>query len=107
MADAILVINAGSSSIKFSVYVAGDGDVALHVQGQIEGLFTAPRFTATNSAGALDPGLMLYLMDQRKMDARAIEHLIYKESGLLGVSGISSDMRALRRPNSARTSMSS
>jgi acetate kinase len=38
---------------------------------------------------------MLYLMDQRGMDARAIEKLIYKESGLLGVSGISSDMRAL------------
>jgi acetate kinase len=45
--------------------------------------------------GAIDPGVMLYLMDQRGMDARAIEKLIYKESGLLGVSGISSDMRAL------------
>ncbi len=53
MADVILVINAGSSSIKFSVYVVGDGDVALHLQGQIEGLFTAPRFTAKNSAGAV------------------------------------------------------
>jgi acetate kinase len=53
MADAILVINAGSSSIKFSVYVVGEGDVTLHVQGQIEGLFTAPRFTAKNGAGAV------------------------------------------------------
>lgn len=53
MADAILVINAGSSSIKFSVYVAGNCDVALHVHGQIEGLFTAPRFTAKNGAGAV------------------------------------------------------
>ena len=53
MADVILVINAGSSSIKFSVYIVGDGDVALHVQGQIEGLFTAPRFTAKNGAGAV------------------------------------------------------
>jgi acetate kinase len=34
-------------------------------------------------------------MDERKMDARAIETLIYKRSGLLGVSGLSSDMRAL------------
>jgi acetate kinase len=45
--------------------------------------------------GSLDPGVILYLMDQRGMDARAIEKLIYNQSGLLGVSGISSDMRAL------------
>jgi acetate kinase len=34
-------------------------------------------------------------MDELEMDARAIEKLIYQQSGLLGVSGISSDMRAL------------
>ncbi|MBZ5489897.1 MAG: acetate/propionate family kinase [Acidobacteriia bacterium] len=45
--------------------------------------------------GAIDPGVMLYLMDELKMDARAIEKLIYQQSGLLGVSGISSDMRVL------------
>jgi acetate kinase len=45
--------------------------------------------------GAIDPGVMLYLMDERGMDARAIEKLIYQQSGLLGVSGISSDMRTL------------
>ena len=45
--------------------------------------------------GALDPGVILYLMDARGMDARAVEKLIYQQSGLLGVSGVSSDMRAL------------
>jgi acetate kinase len=45
--------------------------------------------------GSLDPGVILYLTDQRGMNARAVEKLIHKESGLLGVSGISSDMRAL------------
>jgi acetate kinase len=45
--------------------------------------------------GALDPGVILYLMDSRGMDARAVEKLIYQQSGLLGVSGISSDMRTL------------
>jgi acetate kinase len=45
--------------------------------------------------GSLDPGVMLYLMDELKMDARALEKLIYQQSGLLGVSGISSDMRTL------------
>jgi len=46
-------------------------------------------------SGSLDPGVMLYLMDELKMDTRAVETLIYQRSGLLGVSGISSDMRAL------------
>ena len=45
--------------------------------------------------GNLDPGVMLYLMDELGMDTRAIEKLIYQQSGLLGVSGISSDMRTL------------
>ena len=46
--------------------------------------------------GNLDPGVILYLMDELGMDARAIEKLIYQQSGLLGVSGISSDMRTLQ-----------
>lgn len=45
--------------------------------------------------GALDPGAVLYLLQQRGMTAREVEHLLYSESGLLGVSGTSSDMRAL------------
>jgi acetate kinase len=45
--------------------------------------------------GNIDPGVVLYLMYEMKMDARAIENLLYKKSGLLGVSGLSSDMRTL------------
>ena len=44
----------------------------------------------------IDPGVILYLMQQHGMGAAAIEDLIYRQSGLLGVSGVSSDMRALR-----------
>ena len=47
--------------------------------------------------GAIDPGgVLLHMMQEHGMDAAAIEDLIYRQSGLLGVSGISSDMRALR-----------
>jgi len=46
-------------------------------------------------SGVLDPGVVLYLMDHHGMDVRAIEKLLYQQSGLLGVSGISSDMRTL------------
>jgi acetate kinase len=45
--------------------------------------------------GSLDPGVLLWLMDEKRMDARAIEDLLYHRSGLLGVSGVSGDMRAL------------
>ena len=45
--------------------------------------------------GALDPGVMLYLMDRHGLDLRELEKLLYKKSGLLGVSGISSDVRTL------------
>lgn len=47
--------------------------------------------------GALDPGVLVHLMDRYGLDARALEDLIYRKSGLLGVSGISSDMRTLRQ----------
>ena len=46
-------------------------------------------------SGTLDPGAVLYLFQQKGMTASQVEHLLYSESGLLGVSGISSDMRAL------------
>ena len=45
--------------------------------------------------GTLDPGVILYLMRAEHRDAASIEHLLYQESGLLGVSGTSSDVAAL------------
>jgi acetate kinase len=46
-------------------------------------------------SGTIDPGILLYMMDHYGMDARGLEDLLYNRSGLLGVSGVSSDMRAL------------
>jgi acetate kinase len=45
--------------------------------------------------GQIDPGVLLYLMQHEGMSTAQLETLLYKESGLLGVSGLSSDMRAL------------
>jgi acetate kinase len=50
-------------------------------------------------SGALDPGVLLFLMEQG-WDHDAIEKLIYKQSGLLGVSGESADMRVLSKSDS-------
>src|SRR6478735_8724890 len=56
----------------------------------LEGLMMGTR------SGSRDPGVLIYLMDERGMGARELETLLYKKSGLLGVSEISSDMRTLR-----------
>ena len=45
--------------------------------------------------GDIDPGVLLYLMQFKGMSAQAISDLLYKESGLKGLSGISNDMRTL------------
>jgi acetate kinase len=52
--------------------------------------------------GALDPGVVLYLLDCERMSSAQITHLLYEESGLLGVSGISDDMRDLLRADDPR-----
>jgi acetate kinase len=45
--------------------------------------------------GTIDPGMLLYLQQHEKMSVEDVQRLLYHESGLLGVSGISSDMRVL------------
>lgn len=45
--------------------------------------------------GSLDPGVILFLLENRKMEPRAVEKMLYSESGLLGISGVSSDVRTL------------
>lgn len=47
--------------------------------------------------GALDPGALLYLMETEKLTLEQLAHLLYHESGLLGISGVSSDPRELLR----------
>lgn len=68
---------------------------------------TSMGFTAVDGlmmgtrTGSLDPGVLLYLMEQHDMDAPALTRLLYSESGLLGVSGLSSDMRTLLASDTA------
>ncbi len=55
----------------------------------LDGLVMATR------AGTIDPGVLLYLEQQAKLSAEQVQDLLYKQSGLLGVSGLSGDMRVL------------
>src|SRR5438445_8851659 len=46
--------------------------------------------------GQIDPGVVLYLLSERAMEPDAVQDLLYRESGLKGLSGISNDMRDLQ-----------
>ncbi len=59
------------------------------------GLTALDGLPMSTRCGDLDPGLVLHLIADRGMDARAVASRLYSESGLLGVSGISGDVRDL------------
>jgi acetate kinase len=64
-------------------------------QGTTMGMSAVDGLMMGTRTGAIDPGVLLHLLRQG-MDLPALEKLLYKQSGLLGVSGISADMRTLR-----------
>jgi acetate kinase len=75
-----------------------DGKIIASSMGftAIEGLVMGTR------TGSLDPGVILYLMQSKHMDTAALEDMLYKRSGLLGISEISNDMRLLLRSDDER-----
>jgi len=100
IAQALPQYDARAASGKTVVLHLGNG-ASMCALAAGRSVATTMGFTALDGlpmgtrCGSLDPGVLLYLMDELKMDARAIETLMYRQSGLLGVSGISSDMRTL------------
>jgi acetate kinase len=96
--------DADAAKGKVVVLHLGNGS-SMCAMGNGRSIASTMGFTAADGlpmgtrCGNLDPGVVLYLMDELKMDTRAIEKLIYQQSGLLGVSGISSDMRTLQESN--------
>ncbi|HSG24285.1 MAG TPA: acetate/propionate family kinase [Azonexus sp.] len=79
----------------------GNGSSLCAVKGG-RSMDTSMGFTALDGvpmgtrSGSIDPGVILYLMREKKMDLESIEDLLYRQSGLLGVSGISNDMKVLQ-----------
>ncbi len=92
--------DATAASGRTVVFHLGNGSSGCAIRAG-QSVASTMGFTAVDGlpmgtrSGALDPGVVLFLMDERGMDARGIERLIYHQSGLLGVSGVSSDMRTL------------
>jgi len=85
----LIVAHLGNGA---SLCAVRDGSSVASTMGftAVDGLMMGTR------TGSLDPGVLLYLLQERGLDAKGIEDLLYRKSGLLGVSGISSDMRTLR-----------
>jgi acetate kinase len=54
--------------------------------------------------GVIDPGVLLYLQQQHGVTVDELQHMLYQESGLLGVSGVSADMRVLLASDDPRAS---
>jgi acetate kinase len=83
---------------------AGASACAMHDRRSVA---TTMGFTALDGlpmgsrCGALDPGVVLYLLQEKGMSAAAVQHLLYYEAGLLGVSAQSDDMRALLQSTTA------
>src|SRR5215813_5227189 len=110
IASALPAIDARAAAGKVVVAHLGNGASMCAIQAG-RSMASTMGFTAVDGlpmgtrCGSLDPGVVLYLIDELKMDARAIEKLIYQQSGLLGVSGVSSDMRALLSSDAPRAKL--
>lgn len=79
----------------------GNGSSLCAVKGG-RSVDTSMGFTALDGvpmgtrSGSIDPGVILYLMREKQMGLEELEDLLYRQSGLLGVSGISNDMKVLQ-----------
>ncbi len=89
---------------KVVVAHLGNGASMCGMQGQ-RSMATTMGFTALDGlvmgtrCGNLDPGVVLHLIEQKGLSAAQVSELLYQQSGLLGVSGLSSDLRELIASN--------
>jgi acetate kinase len=93
-------LDARAATGRTVVFHLGNGASMCALDGG-RSVTTTMGFTALDGlpmgtrCGAIDPGVLLFLYDQLGMEPRDVERLLYNESGLLGLSGLSSDMREL------------
>ena len=93
LAGRVVVLHLGNGA---SMCAMRDGKSVATTMGltALDGLPMSTR------CGALDPGVVLYLMTELQMTPEQVQTLLYEQSGLLGVSGISGDMHALEQSES-------
>jgi len=107
VASALPTIDRHAADGRTVVAHLGNG-ASLCAMKRGKSVATTMSFTALDGlmmgtrCGAIDPGVLLYLIDRHGMNASTLGELLYEQSGLLGVSGISSDMRALLESSDPR-----
>ena len=107
IASVLPALDAAAAAGRTIVLHLGNGASMCALQGgrsvaSTMGLTALDGLMMGTRTGSLDPGVVLYLMSARGMDVAAVEKLLYNQSGLLGVSGVSSDMRGLLASDAPR-----
>jgi acetate kinase len=88
--DRLIIAHLGNGASVTAVKAGKSIDTSM-------GLTPAGGVVMGTRSGDLDPGILVYLLREKGFDAEMLETLIDRRSGLLGVSGVDSDMRALRQ----------
>ncbi|TDR93490.1 acetate/propionate family kinase [Enterovirga rhinocerotis] len=97
MAGRVVVAHLGNGASMCAIY-RGRSVASSMGFSALDGLPMGTR------CGQLDPGVMLYMLDQEKLNTAQIRQILYNESGLLGLSGgLSNDMRALEEADNAES----
>jgi len=106
VASVLPALDAQAAAGRTVVFHLGNGSSMCALEGG-RSVATTMGFTAVDGlpmgtrTGAMDPGVLLFMFDELGMSVREVERLLYHESGLLGMSGISSDVRDLLASNAA------
>lgn len=88
MPPRLVIVHLGNGASVTAVKAGRSVDTSM-------GLTPSGGIVMGTRSGDLDPGVLIYLMRQHGLDAEALEQLIDHQSGLLGLSGLSGDMRKL------------
>ncbi len=103
---AAVVLERPLSELKMVVFHLGNGVTMTAVAGgkavdTTIGFATFSGVMMGTRSGDIDPGLIFHMHRQLGLSPDEIEHIVYKESGLLGVSGVSNDMRVIEEEAAA------
>jgi len=106
VASVLPTLDARAAAGRTVVFHLGNGSSMCALERGCS-VATTMGFTAVDGlpmgtrTGAMDPGVLLFMIDELGMSVREVERLLYHESGLLGMSGISSDVRDLLASDAA------
>jgi acetate kinase len=88
--DRLIIAHLGNGASVTAIKAGKSIDTSM-------GLTPSGGVVMSTRSGDLDPGVLIYLMREKKFDAAMLEELVDRHSGLLGISGVGGDMRGLHK----------